>query len=213
MSDDIYSLRCYKIYKHTFPNGKVYIGITKLNPKYRYGKDGHNYDSCPFMWNAIQKYGWENIKHEIIMDNLTVEEANIEERRFITEIYHSNNKKYGYNIANGGNYKGVASQKSINKMLKTRRKTAKKLGYWISEESKRKISSSNLGHPYYENCKKSNQRIKKDYGKKVMNIETGKIYDSIREATRDVKCKSHIHISRCCYGKENTCMGFHWKFV
>ena len=31
------------VYKHTCPNGKVYIGITGKKPKHRWGKDGSGY--------------------------------------------------------------------------------------------------------------------------------------------------------------------------
>ena len=29
----------YSIYKHTFPDGKVYIGCTSVRPELRYGRD------------------------------------------------------------------------------------------------------------------------------------------------------------------------------
>lgn len=206
------NIKNYKIYKHVFPNNKVYIGITKLKPKYRWGYNGNHYNHNILLFKAIKKYGWENVKHEILLENLTAEEANVQERKFITEIYHSNNRKYGYNIANGGNYKGFSTKETIKKMLKTRRETAKKNGYWNSPESRKKLSIAQKGHPYYENSRIANLKLKKEMGKKVMNIETGQKFDSIREAALSVKC-SHIHISRCCRGIEKRCKGFHWKFV
>ena len=62
------------IYKHTFPNGAVYIGKTDMNPEDRW-LNGWGYKNCPLMFNAIIKYGWDNVKHEILYDNLTKEEA------------------------------------------------------------------------------------------------------------------------------------------
>lgn len=54
----------YSIYKHTFPNGKVYIGVTSLAPERRWGNNGHNYlhktddrYNQPLIANAINKYG------------------------------------------------------------------------------------------------------------------------------------------------------------
>lgn len=64
----------YCVYMHTFPNGKVYIGQTKQNPKYRF-KNGNGYKGCTYVYSAIKKYGWENIKHEILIDNLSREEV------------------------------------------------------------------------------------------------------------------------------------------
>ena len=46
------------------------------------------------MWNDIIKYGWNNIQHEIIKDNLTKKEALKLERRLIEE---ENSIKNGYN--------------------------------------------------------------------------------------------------------------------
>ena len=41
--------------------------------------NGWGYKNCPLMFNAILQFGWNNVQHEIIADNLTPEEAlNIE---------------------------------------------------------------------------------------------------------------------------------------
>lgn len=85
----------YCVYKHTFPNGKVYIGITRQKPEKRWNK-GRGYEQSPYMWNAIQKYGWENIKHEIIMQNLTRQSALMIEEALINQ-YKTNIPACGYN--------------------------------------------------------------------------------------------------------------------
>ena len=46
----------------------------------------------------------------------------------------------------------------------------------------------------------------------VKCIETGKIYKSISEASRDTRA-SRSRISLCCNGKAKTAGGFHWEFV
>lgn len=46
----------YYIYKHTAPNGKVYIGMTSKNPQERWDS-GHGYRKHKYFWNAIKKYG------------------------------------------------------------------------------------------------------------------------------------------------------------
>jgi len=38
----------WKIYKHTFPNGKIYIGQTKKSLLARF-QNGRGYKSCPLM--------------------------------------------------------------------------------------------------------------------------------------------------------------------
>lgn len=62
----------YYVYKHTFPNGKVYIGITSQKPENRWNS-GKGYlrkingkYAQPLMANAVIKHGWDNIKHEIL---------------------------------------------------------------------------------------------------------------------------------------------------
>ena len=60
----------YSVYKHICPNGKVYIGITMQNPKKRW-KNGAGYKNNKYFWNSIVKYGWDNICHDILYENLT----------------------------------------------------------------------------------------------------------------------------------------------
>lgn len=62
------------VYKHTFPNGEVYIGKTNMRPEDRW-LNGWGYRTSPLMFNAIIKYGWDNVQHEIIADGLTEHEA------------------------------------------------------------------------------------------------------------------------------------------
>lgn len=89
----------YIVYKHTCPNKKVYIGVTCRNPSYRWN-NGKGYIGQMF-YNAILKYGWDNIKHEILFDSLTKEEAEAKEVELIA-AYKSNQREHGYNISSGG---------------------------------------------------------------------------------------------------------------
>ena len=70
------------VYKHTFPNGKVYYGITKRDEHSRW-LDGKGYQGQPTMFDAIIKYGWDNIKHEKVAYHLSESEARELERRLI----------------------------------------------------------------------------------------------------------------------------------
>ena len=72
----------YKVYVHVNKiNGKIYIGQTKQTLEQRY-KNG--YEHCRHFWNAIQKYGWDNFEHIILVDNLSLDMANILELVGIT---------------------------------------------------------------------------------------------------------------------------------
>jgi len=111
------------VYVHIFPNSKLYFGITSLVPQIRWGNNGIGYQGqC--VYSAINKYGWDNIEHIILYDNLTLEQANNYEKLFIkyydTKIDNGN----GYNVTNGGN--GTC-------------------GYIWSEEQKLILSKSHMG--------------------------------------------------------------------
>lgn len=75
--------RC--IYRHTFPDGKIYIGQTISGNEESRWKEGVGYYGQKKVFAAIVKYGWDNIRHEIILDGLTAEEADAEEHRLIRE--------------------------------------------------------------------------------------------------------------------------------
>lgn len=59
--------RKVQIYKLTFPDGKVYIGCTG-NVNRRWAGNGRHYKSQR-VWTAIEKYGWDNIGKEVIVDS------------------------------------------------------------------------------------------------------------------------------------------------
>ena len=59
---------------HICPNNKKYIGITCQEPEKRW-INGKGYKTNDYFFRAIQKYNWNNIKHEILFNNLTKKEA------------------------------------------------------------------------------------------------------------------------------------------
>lgn len=90
----------YCIYKHTSPSGKVYIGKTcRENLQKRFLHEGIGYRECSYFWKAIQKYGWDNIKHEILIEGLTKIQADEYEKMFIKEY---KKLKISYNLTEGG---------------------------------------------------------------------------------------------------------------
>ncbi|MBR6552761.1 MAG: GIY-YIG nuclease family protein [Clostridia bacterium] len=91
----LYSTELYLIYKHTSPDGKVYIGITKNLPNARWN-EGAGYETQRKFYKAIQTFGWINFKHEIIAAGLTENEAKKLESKLILE-YKSNEDEFGYN--------------------------------------------------------------------------------------------------------------------
>ena len=137
----------YTVYMHLFPNGKRYIGVTTWKPELRWGANGCNYKN-PYMKNAIKKYGWDNIEHIIIAENLSFEEADKMEIELI-EKYNSANKKYGYNISLGGIQNRICSDETKEKIRKAN------IGKVMSEESKRKISEFQVGRKRSESTRRN----------------------------------------------------------
>lgn len=87
----------YSVYEHVFPNGKRYIGISS-DPECRWA-NGNGYKHQQKMWNAIQRYGWGNIEHNIIVEGLTRDQASSIERKLIAAYDAVEN---GYNTTIGG---------------------------------------------------------------------------------------------------------------
>lgn len=85
------------VYWHIFPNGKRYIGISS-DPVGRW-KGGRGYDSQPKMKRAIEKYGWDNIKHQILFECVDEYNAGKAEEVLIAAFDTVTN---GYNVSIGG---------------------------------------------------------------------------------------------------------------
>ena len=192
--------RCYTVYMHLFPNGKVYIGITSLRTFERWC-GGHGYSGQPLMWNAIQKYGWKNIRHIILADGLTKDEAEAME---IAEIKNrkANRRGYGYNLDNGGSTTGKASESTRRKQSKAKSGKGNPFyGQHLSEDHKQKIRE-----------RRKELDIQPVNKRPVRCVETGFIYESTAEATRETGIHNYA-IRRVCYGERKTAGGYHWEFV
>lgn len=110
------------VYVHKFPNGKKYFGITSKQPHKRWQNGtGYSKNGQSAMYHAIKKYGWENIEHEILFENLTENEAKIKEMELIKKYntyIHSENSN-GYNMTLGG--EGSLGHKSTKKVKEVNR--------------------------------------------------------------------------------------------
>lgn len=82
------------VYRHTAPDGRMYIGIADEPAKIRWAK-GKGYKNNPAFWECICSVGWENITHEIVATGLHGDEA----RRLESELI----EKYGTLTPNGFN--------------------------------------------------------------------------------------------------------------
>lgn len=230
----------YVVYLHTFPNGKYYVGITCQDVNRRW-RDGKGYEGQP-VFDAILKYGWENIKHEILMTHLTKAEAEQAEIFYISKfdsLSHAN----GYNIETGGNCTKRLSDETKSKISASHIGKRTGVNHWHygghwSDEVKHKISNAHRGkkqskdlrqkksirfsganNPMFgtkmspEHKRKLQEACVKATSKPVLCIETGIVYASSAEAQR----QTGIHagtIGNVCRGnpKYKTAGGYHWEF-
>ena len=89
----------YSVYKHTSPDGKVYIGVTKQDPKDRWC-GGFGYADNLYFLTDIMTFGWVNFQHDILYDGLSEESALEKEAELIKE-YQACDPRFGYNVVPG----------------------------------------------------------------------------------------------------------------
>ena len=222
----------YCVYKHTFPNGKVYIGVTCQNPSLRWRRDGSGYrphgkSKNIKVWNAIQKYGWENVQHDILFCGLSKEDAEQEEIKLIA-AYQSTDDIYGYNTASGGNItspnaqtRHKISQAHMGKNYGKFGENAPMYGKHHTPEARKKISIATTGanNPMYgvHPSKEMREHLRnkhRDICKQVIQEDKGgnmlNIFPSIHCASSETGV-NRTSISFCMRGVYKTAGGFVWK--
>ena len=166
----------YYLYQHTnLINGKIYIGQTRQKPTTRWGSNGSGYKHNKVFYADIQKYGWDNFKHEILGEKLTKKQVDYMERRFIAFL-NLQNKEIGYNIAPGGNLR-ILTPEAREKIRQS------KMGHTVSEETRKKISLAKKGTTHTtseETREKIRQKmlgriISKETKKKISEAKKGKV--------------------------------------
>lgn len=220
----------YKVYKHTTPAGKVYIGITcrEVNKRWQNGR-GYTYSHNYHFEQAIKKYGWENIRHEILCDGLTKEQAEAKEVELIRE-YDSTNPDKGYNIRSGGEA-GSRLNEETKRQLSEMRK-GEKNPMWGRHDPKPWQRGNNRGivgenHPMFGRRGEASvrfgarhspesiemMRANNKNSRPVRCVETGEVFRSAQEAARALGKESGNAIMGCCNRKPhyNTALGYHWE--
>lgn len=129
------------VYKHISPSGKVYIGITGNTPAQRWVR-GKGYGKQSIFYQAIQKYGWDNIEHKVLIDNLTKRQA---EEVEIQLISYYKSQGLSYNVTDGEDgahgYKHSEEwKKQCSEWMKNR---------VISKETIQRWKETMLLHPYH----------------------------------------------------------------
>lgn len=194
----------YLVYMLIFPNGKIYIGMTSKTVRARYYlRDTHN----DALREVKRQYGFEEIKYNVLCDNLSRNAASDLEKEMIKE-FDSTNPSVGYNISPGGvaTFQGMKHTKQAKEKIR-----AANIGKVVSEETRIKASASHKGknvgkNNYNYRRPKTPEEIQKQYDSHrhemkpiVMCDEFGNMiasYDSIHQASKDTgQARSSIKFS------------------
>lgn len=181
------------LYLHTKPCGEVfYVGIGK-EEKRAYSVQNRNKH-----WrNIVAKYGYEV---KVIRDDLTWEYAK-ELEIFTIDFYGRKDLGKGSlcNLTDGGdgNVGLIRTQESIDKWKKSKRPLIGKLnpmyGKKFSEEHKKKLRESRsrqIFSPETRQKLKESNRSAETVGRKVICVDTLKIWNTIISCQRETKIKS-----------------------
>lgn len=213
----------YSVYCHTTPSGKKYIGITSQDVEARW-KNGEGYSTQVF-YRAIEKYGWDNIQHDVLLSGLTRDEAIKKEREFVSQ-YRAYEKEFGYNQTTGGDvYQFNEETRNRIRNSLTGRKLSEshkahiaecRAGKTQSEETKRKIGEKHRNKVVTpetcEKLKEAHQWQARAVRQLSMGGDLIKTYPSVGQAAEEVGC-SKLLIRRVCQGKRKSTNGFRWEFV
>lgn len=225
----------YTVYMHIAPNGKKYIGITKQKPVKRW-LHGKGYQKQEYFFNAILKYGWDNLKHQILIEGLTREQAEEKEKEYIKK-YKTNIRKYGYNIENGGRLQKVSQEtkeklRLANLGKRHSQETCEKLRElerqrWLDSEYRDNQVKKRLGKPPWNKGKKTSLEVREKQrnvklgkyvgskhwnAKKIINLDTGEIYESVGLAAKHFNVANGSHIVQVCKGIRNIAYGYRWAY-
>lgn len=197
-------MKKYIVYKHIFPNGKIYIGITNNNLNNRF-KNGKGYSHSSKMTAAIQKYGWDNIKHEILCEGLSKEEAEFKEIELIAK-YKSNQKEFGYNTRPGGKCNETHSDEVKEKL------SISLTGRIMNKEWRKKLSESQKGRKLSNETK---NKIANSLKRPILQFDRYGKFIKEWTSSKEASTSLDIHlgsISECCHNKRRTAGGYIWKF-
>lgn len=131
----------FKVYCHENKiNGKKYFGITKQEPERRW-RNGNGYSDNRYFSFSIEKYGWDNFNHIVILEGLSKEEV-FEIEKYLIKKYDTMNDNNGYNLSEGGEFNKLSKASRIKLSNSLKGKIPHNKGIPNSEETRRKISIS-----------------------------------------------------------------------
>ena len=191
-------MKKFYVYIHTCPNGKKYVGLTTTEPKKRWAS-GWGYKNNSHFTRAIQKYGWNNIEHQVFEVD-TKEEMFFLEKYFIA-YYQTNKNEFGYNKSSGGENGGMGCHRSIetrHKLSESHKGNQYHKGKHHSAEAKRKISNSLKGHFGWASEGHHSEETKQ----KISEAKKGKKRQPFSEETKRKMRESHKGVKKGPHSEE-----------
>lgn len=222
-------MNIYIIYKLIFPNNKIYIGQTndfkrRMN---QYKNLKENY-SNKYLYNSIIKYGWNNVKKEILFTT-TKEYINNAEQYFIIRYNSKFENGNGYNLTDGGEKDYSVSEETKKKMRKPKSENHRinisksKMGKRckpFSDKHKINMSKSKMGknNPMFnvKHSKEYNEKISISLQKPIeVYTKCGNyigIFSSQKQASEKLNLNS-AHICNVLKGRLNSTGGYKFKYL
>lgn len=193
-------IKNWKVYLHISPSNKIYVGITYKELTERW-QNGAGYRECPAFWRAINKYGWNNIQHYLLLSELSKKSADRIET-YLIQKYKKENRSY--NIAKGG--EGGTMPEETRKKLSIAEK-----GKFVSKETREKISKHNLnrGEDWHKKISNAHKKPVLQYN------DTGELikkWDSALDVKKELGIDNSA-ITLCCNNKRLHAGGYKWKWA
>lgn len=195
----------YRI-KHKITH-KAYIGQTTrpIEERLEEHRRGKS-KGCRLIYNAIKKYGWDAFEiewYECLNEYLNDHEE------FLVEILGTLTP-CGYNLMGGGGSGGKRSEETKRKMSESQ------LGKIVSDETRQKLgeAKSDKNNPMYGKTGEKNNTSKRVYQYDLDGTFIDS-FGSCEEARRYLKKKTSSSISACAHGsrKRKTAYKFKWSYT
>jgi group I intron endonuclease len=212
----------------------IYIGQTIISVECRWKNHKKSSKKLDYyLYRSMRKYGIENFTVEQIDIANSLEELNFLEQKYIKEL--NSLSPNGYNLALGGK-NSKPSEESKLKMSIAQKNSPKSIeniaklailnrGSKASLETKKKLSEIRKGEKHYRYGKHCSDETKiKIAGslsgkpvpskyKKVLCVETGQVFESVKEAARILEIHRGLISDAARFGYKNRKTGFSFRFV
>ena len=185
----------WTVYEHVSPSGRKYVGISS-NLSDRWKSKGRNYCTYNSIFKkAIEKYGWDNIQHNVVVSNVGFKTACNMEKDFIA---FNKAKGISYNITDGGEgtLGRVPSEETRSKISKANKGVPPSQLAIMNSINSPKRKESNLknieiAHAAWKGCHHS-EETKKRMSEKAKGRDMRKAIEAARKVPHGLSCRKAV---------------------